>query len=300
LVAGDLSAGAASGNLTVAATTGSNVISTGSGNDLIAGGAGVDTLDGDTGINTYSAAGTVGITEAGSTGASAGQVINLSGGTLTATAIKAAMGNLYITADNLLDVTTNTASYLFATADISINNSTVTDTLANFVNATGSSGVDYIVGSAGVNTIAGGLGADVIVGNAGADILSGDNGADTFVYASGATGQTLVGADTITDFVTANDFISTGAINFLPGNDVVIKNGVLLANFAAFVAAAEAEAFDSGLDVYVAYNVANISAGNALVAIDTNDDGLFNAGDSLIVLTGINASGEIAVANFIA
>ena len=139
----------------------------------------------------------------------------------------------------------------------------------------------------------------MIVGNAGADILSGNNGADTFVYATGATGITVAAADTITDFITANDFISTGIAGFNAANDVVIADGSALANFAAFVTAAEV-AFAAGDSVYVAWNVANISAGNALVAINNNGGNDFTNGDSLIVLTGVNTGAEIAIANFIA
>ena len=141
-------------------------------------------------------------------------------------------------------------------------------------------------------------GLSTITGGAGADTLTGGAGADTFVYATGATGVTVATADTITDFTTADDFISTG-IAGIAAADVVIADGTGLADLAAFVTAADA-AFAAGDSVYVAWNVANISAGNALVAINNNGGATFAAGDSLIVLTGVNLAAEIAAANFIA
>ncbi|MDF2465998.1 MAG: hypothetical protein K0Q43_4233, partial [Ramlibacter sp.] len=39
--------------------------------------------------------------------------------------------------------------------------------------------------------------------------------------------------------------------------------------------------------------------GNAWAVVDENDSGAVDAGDTLIVLTGINAAGEIAAADFI-
>ena len=61
----------------------------------------------------------------------------------------------------------------------------------------GGDGNDVIVGGAGDDTVLGGGGADTLYGGAGADTLTGGAGADVFV---------VQGADTITDFTTA-DFV---------------------------------------------------------------------------------------------
>ena len=172
-------------------------------------------------------------------------------------------------------------------------------TLTNAVTSiTGGDGNDTITGTNAADTITGGAGNDTITGRAGADSLTGGANADTFVYAVNATGITLETADTITDFTTLSDVINTGIVGF--AGDVTISNGASLADFAAFIAAANNAFGVGGLDdqVYVAYNVVNISAGNALVALDNDDSGTFNAGDSLIVLTGINQASEISTLDF--
>jgi hypothetical protein len=50
-------------------------------------------------------------------------------------------------------------------------------------------------------------------------------------------------------------------------------------------------------DVYVAYDAAG--SGNAWAVVDENDTGSVDAGDTLIVLAGINAAAEIAATDFI-
>lgn len=156
---------------------------------------------------------------------------------------------------------------------------------------TGSAGADTIVGTAGANTITGGAGADALTGGA---------GADTFVFATGATGITLATADTITDFATAADFISTSKA---AGAGTIANGGALAAGvdsgLTAFIAAADAvlTAGAGNDDVYVAYNVAGL--GNAYLVVDEDDNGSVNAGDTLIVLTGVDLVGEFALANLL-
>jgi hypothetical protein len=176
--------------------------------------------------------------------------------------------------------------------NITLTSTNISSGVTVAVNNTGAT----FTGTAGADTIVGTANADVIIGGAGADVMTGGAGADTFVFATGATGVTLATADTITDFTTAVDLIETG-IAGLVAADVAIADGTALANFAAFVTAAEA-AFAAGDNVFVAWNVANISAGNALVAINSNGGATFTAGDTLIVLTGINAGAEIDVTDF--
>ncbi|UOD50383.1 DUF4214 domain-containing protein [Orrella daihaiensis] len=165
----------------------------------------------------------------------------------------------------------------------------------------GFEGDDTLYGDAGNDRIFGSDGNDTIIGGAGADFLMGNNGADTFVYADGATGITLATADTILDFATGIDKIKTNVAG-LTSADVTIADGTLITSLEEFVSDAE-RAFhvsNSGDSVYVAWNVANISEGNALVAIDQNGNDIFDNNDSLIILSGINQSTGIAQADFIA
>jgi T1SS-143 domain-containing protein len=150
----------------------------------------------------------------------------------------------------------------------------------------GGAGSDYLNGTAAANTMSGGAGADFMAGGA---------GADEFQFASGASGITLATADTILDFATGVDKIATSKA----AGNATIADGGALADFTAFVAAADA-VLNGGAgvnDIYVAYNAA--ASGNAWAVVDENDSGAVDAGDTLIVLTGINTGGEIAAADFI-
>ena len=65
----------------------------------------------------------------------------------------------------------------------------------------GGEGDDWILGGEGADTLTGGAGDDTLIGGEGDDTLTGGTGADTFVFGEDN------GADTITDFDTANDKI---------------------------------------------------------------------------------------------
>ena len=163
-------------------------------------------------------------------------------------------------------------------------------------------GSSTLTGTAGNDTILGSLGVDTITGAAGADNLTGGLGADTFVFATGASGITLATADTIADFVTGTDFIQTGLAG---ATEATIADGTALvagadAGLASFIAAANVVLTAGAVvndGIYVAWNVAG--TGNAYVAVDHNDSGSVDAGDTLIVLTGVNTAGEVALADFI-
>ncbi|MCC6075478.1 beta strand repeat-containing protein [Pseudomonas sp. GCM10022188] len=154
----------------------------------------------------------------------------------------------------------------------------------------GRQNIDIVYAGSGNDTVFGQGGNDEIHGGAGVDLLYGGNDNDTFVFASGDTGITLTTADTIGDFSSADDTIAT---SLLAGN-VTIANGTALAGFDAFVTAANA-VLTAGVgtnDAYLAWNAAN--SGNGWLVIDENDSGSVDAGDSLIVLTGVNTVGEFA------
>jgi hypothetical protein len=131
---------------------------------------------------------------------------------------------------------------------------------------------------------------------AGGSTYTGFAGADTFVMAAGTTGITLADAATITDFVTGVDKIATSKAG---GNATIANGGVGMADFAAFVTAANAvlTAGAGTNDIYVAYNAA--ASGNAWAVVDENDSGSVDAGDTLFVMTGINLVGEIALTDFV-
>jgi Ca2+-binding RTX toxin-like protein len=103
---------------------------------------------------------------------------------------------------------TDTATYISATAGVTINLAYVTaqntigagiDTLINIENLVGSAYADSLRGNALANRIEGGNGSDWILGGGGADQLVGDAGADVFVFASEAESTVLV-CDSVLDF----------------------------------------------------------------------------------------------------
>ena len=157
----------------------------------------------------------------------------------------------------------------------------------------GRGGIDIILAGSGNDTVFGQGGNDEIHGGAGVDLLYGGGNNDTFVFASGDTGITLATADTIADFAAADDVIATS----LAAGNVTIANGTALADFDAFVTAANTvlTAGAGTNDAYLAWNAAG--SGNGWLVVDENDSGSVDAGDSLIVLTGVNTVGEFTTAD---
>jgi Ca2+-binding RTX toxin-like protein len=154
---------------------------------------------------------------------------------------------------------------------------------------------DVLTGGAGSDYLNGTAAADTMSGGAGADFMSGAGGADTFQFASGDSGLTLATADTILDFVTGVDHIATSKA----AGNATIASGAGLADLAAFIVAADGVLTPGAgtNDVYAAYDAAG--SGNAWAVVDENDSGAVDAGDTLIVLTGINAAAEIAATDFV-
>ena len=149
---------------------------------------------------------------------------------------------------------------------------------------TGGTGIDNITGGASDDVISAGLGADVITGGTGNDTMTGGDGADRFVFASGDTSST-VADEKILDFKTGSDELDFGEA----AGDVTIVDGSLMV-LSTFLTNA-GNAFDGGLDVYIAYNISGIN--DALVAVDHNKDGSWGAGDTLIKLSGLNEEADI-------
>lgn len=144
-----------------------------------------------------------------------------------------------------------------------------------------------------VDTFVGTANDSTIDATAKVEVLAGRSGADSFVFATGDTGITLATADTITDFTTADDVVTTSLV----AGNVTIADGSGLTDFSAFVTAADA-VLTSGAgidDAYEAWDVAG--TGNAWLVIDENDSGLVDAGDTLIILAGVNTADKFVLAD---
>lgn len=139
------------------------------------------------------------------------------------------------TGNNILDGADGTDTLSFAgltraaTVNLAVNTAQFTgygyDTILNFENITGGSGVDNFTGDGGDNvlsggagndTLSGGAGEDTLVGGAGRDLLTGGADADTFVFTAltDSGGKNL---DTITDFEVGSDRIDLSAIDAMTG-----------------------------------------------------------------------------------
>lgn len=134
-------------------------------------------------------------------------------------------------------------------------------------------GTNTVVGGAGVDTIVGGTGVDTITGGAGADTLTGGAGADVFLYAAVGDSQGVT-VDTITDFVSGTDKINLNAISGGTGAYLgeAVGYGAVL---TALTAGGSAEAV--------------LDTSTHTLYVDVNGDGILNANDMAIVLTGVNA-----------
>ena len=149
-----------------------------------------------------------------------------------------------------------------------------------------------ILGTAAADTLVGDSGADTITGRAGADTLTGGSKSDTFVFVTGDTGITEATADTITDFSTGTDKIDITTVG-----SYVEADGTSTADLAAFISAADASLPTTSVDIYAQYNFKG--EGNTLVVIDENQSGAVNAGDTLIILSGLSTAGGLDASDFI-
>ena len=66
---------------------------------------------------------------------------------------------------------------------------------------------------------------------------------------------------------------------------------------AAFITAANASLTTNSDDIYTQYNFAG--GGNTLVVIDENKSGTVDAGDTLIILSGLSTAGGLDASDFI-
>ena len=104
---------------------------------------------------------------------------------------------------------------LLYAAEIITDTSGATYGLTSYYVSTSNHGVNSVSGGAGDDIIVGGLGDDTLDGGTGADTITTRGGNDTIVLRAGDGGNTLAGADTITDFTDGSDLISwsTGIVS---------------------------------------------------------------------------------------
>ena len=144
---------------------------------------------------------------------------------------------------------------------------------------------DKTAGRDGTDTLVGGDGNDTLTGGSGVDSLTGGAGADTFVVANGDTGNSLVTADSVTDFQAADFFdfaqVAGSAANYTQA---------AAADFAAALVAADLAM--NGTILYAAYDI----GADVVVFADTNGDG---TSDQAIILTGVADLTTIGFGNFI-
>lgn len=195
-------------------------------------------------------------------------------------------------------ITTFDASAVVADAIVGGNADTATGLAVSYVSLNSDvQAVVTIKGGDGNDTLTGDAARDTITGGAGADSLTGGAGADIFEFASGDTGTTVAMADTITDFATGVDVISTSKA----AGNVTIVDGTSLTTIELFTAAADA-VFTAGTGANDVYAALNAGGGDGWVAVDENDNGSFDAGDTFIVLTGLTgatAGSDLVAADFI-
>ncbi|MDC3128158.1 hypothetical protein OBA42_01670 [Paracoccaceae bacterium] len=149
-----------------------------------------------------------------------------------------------------------------------------------------------ILGTTAADTLVGDSGSDTITGRGGADTLTGGSRSDTFVFSTGDTGITEATADTITDFSTGTDKIDIATV----GN-YVEADGSGNADLAAFITDANASLPTTTIDIYAEYNFKG--EGNTLVVIDEDKSGSVDAGDTLIILTGLSTADGLDASDFI-
>ena len=160
----------------------------------------------------------------------------------------------------------------------------------------GGVGADILSGGAGDDVLNGGSGNDVLTGGAGFDSHTGRSGIDTFVFSLNSTPDIVDPIEIILDFTTGEDKIDVGGGLALTADRISIVDGVSF-ELNSFKAAATSFFDGNEIDVFVAYNVANL--GDALMAIDHNANGTFDDGDTFVKLIGINEGAEVLTSDFL-
>jgi len=147
----------------------------------------------------------------------------------------------------------------------------------------GYAGDDVISTGAGDDVVDGGTGADTITGGTGQDTLTGGAGKDIFKFALGSSETTTAKPDTITDFSTGNDTVRISLTTAGSTYDFTNKG-------TATDASSTIEKLSSVKGQYV-FNTTKNS-----VVLDADGNGLIQAGDYEVKLTGITSLADADIA----
>ena len=142
----------------------------------------------------------------------------------------------------------------------------------------GGSAVDSIIGGSGDDVISAGDGDDIINGAAGSDTLTGGGGDDTFVFSKSSDG-----ADTINDFVIADDILQFEDNNNLSLVGDTNKNFVI-ANAADLKAGTNLITAEYNVIVLTDAVADNTGTGIQTVLADIHSGADANVGDGVIVV----------------
>ena len=173
-----------------------------------------------------------------------------------------------------------------------LNGASGNDTLA------GGTGNDVVNGNAGADTISGGAGNDELNGGTGADTIDGEGGADTITLGTGkdtvqygaAADSTGSLKDVISDFTQSTVNAVTGD-TVTSGDNIEINFGTL-ANDKVFTLTDKGDVANAGLAGAAIDGVMGsfiFADDTSTVYLDFNGDGLLNASDLQITLTGLES-----------
>jgi Ca2+-binding RTX toxin-like protein len=143
----------------------------------------------------------------------------------------------------------------------------------------GYGGGDTLLGLGGSDTLNGGDGDDEISGGALLDFLAGNAGADDFNYAAASdSGPTSGGRDRILDFQAGLDDIDVSAIDAdtSTGADDAFTAFI---GAAAFTAAGQIRAFQSGANTVIEFNTTGVSGAEMQIQLNTFTAATLSFGD---------------------
>jgi hypothetical protein len=147
------------------------------------------------------------------------------------------------------------------------------------VNGTGNAARNRLTGNNAANKLSGLGGNDTLIGGDGADTLTGGTGADKVTRGTGAdiiVFDSLVGADTVTDFSHGDDtFRSRQSGIHLGDGDAIVEGAVTRNAPGGFSKNAELVVFTSNISGTITTTKAAAKIGSATSAYATGNDRLF-------------------------